>query len=61
MRPRELVEVAWETPLGERQWRQGIVLCAMPRLLIIEYKDGKRHCLPKEHVRPLARPTEVTL
>ena len=55
MGPRSLVEVSWETPLGERKWRQGIVLCAMPRLLIIEYVDGKRHCLPREHVRPVMK------
>jgi hypothetical protein len=53
MKPRDLVEVAWETPLGKREWRQAVVLCAMPRLLIVEYQDGKRHCLPMEAVRPV--------
>lgn len=48
-----MVEVPWQTPQGERSWRRAIVLHAMPRLLIVEYKDGKRHLLPREHVRPL--------
>jgi hypothetical protein len=53
MKPRDLVEVVYETPQG-RQWRQAIVLTVMPRLVIIEYVDGVRHCLPKELVRPAA-------
>jgi hypothetical protein len=57
MKPQDIVEVSWQTPLGQRQWRQAIVLCAMPRLLIIQYQDGKRHCLPIEHVRPALRPS----
>jgi hypothetical protein len=48
------VEVPWQTPQGQQTWRQAIVLCSMPRLLIVQYKDGKRHLLPREHVRPIA-------
>ena len=57
MKPRKLVEVPWETAPGQRTWRQAVVLHEMPRLLIVEYKDGKRHLLPREHVRPVT--TEV--
>ena len=56
MKARDLVEVVWEDPQGKREWRQAVVLTVMPRLLIIEYPDGKRHCMPKEHVRPVKRP-----
>ena len=59
MRPRDLVEIAWETPLGAREWRPAIVLCVMPRLLIVEYSDGKRHCLPREHARPRLVPLNM--
>jgi hypothetical protein len=52
MKPRDLVEAIRETPQG-RQWRQAIVLTVMPRLVIVEYPDGVRHCLPIEEVRPL--------
>jgi hypothetical protein len=56
MKPRDLVEISWETPLGGRKWRQAIILCVMPRLLIVQYQDGKRHCIPKEHARPVLVP-----
>lgn len=52
VKPRDLVEIAWETPQRRREWRQAVILTVMPRLLIVEYKDGKRHCIPKEHARP---------
>jgi hypothetical protein len=60
MRPGALVEVAHLSPhSGQRVFRPAKVLTAMPRLVIVEYGDGRRHCIPKERVRPITVPVEM--